>query len=153
MPDFTKRVARRAAGILEAGETVLRSVVAQPPGSLTRGINEPGGSVVSGVREGRRGKREHAGEAGGLAGTIPPQNVYLTLTDRRMLVHTMSWVGSPADLVATLDLGRIARMTLEPGRSGGTLTVAFADGTSIDFLVVNSQHPREFLAVWNEREG
>jgi hypothetical protein len=150
MPNFTKRVARRAAGDLEAGETVLRAVVGQPPGSLTRGINEPGGNLVSGLREGRRSRR--AGGTAGLAAAVPPQNVYLTLTDRRLLVHTMTVLGSPKGLAAAFALDRVARVTLESGRNRGNLLVAFTDGTSVDFLVVPSQHPKEFLAVW-ERLG
>jgi hypothetical protein len=153
VPDFTKRVVKRAAGDLEPGEAVLRSVVAQPPGSLTRGINEPGGNVVSGFRDGRRAKQEHAGGTTGLAAAVPPQNVYLTLTDRRLLVHTMSSMGSPRHLAAAFTLDRLARLTLEPRRGGGILLVAFVDGTSVDFLVVQSQHPEEFLAVWEGLGG
>jgi hypothetical protein len=152
MPNFTKRVARRAAGDLAAGETVLRAVVGQPPGSLTRGINEPRGNLVSGLREGRRSKRERAGGSAGLAAAVPPQNVYLTLTDRRLLVHTMTVLGSPKGLAAAFALDRVARVTLESRRNRGNLLVAFTDGTSVDFLVVPSQHPEEFLAVW-ERLG
>jgi hypothetical protein len=149
VPDFTRRVARRAAGDLQPGEAVLRAVVAQPPGSLTRGINEPGGNLVSGLRQGRRDKREHGAEAAGLAAAVPPRNVYLTLTDRRLLVHTMSVLGSPKALAAALPLDRLARLTLDQQRNSGILLVRFADGTSVDFLVVKSQHPEEFLATWD----
>ena len=150
MPDFTKRVRKGIAGYLHPGEEVIKALSAQPPGSLTRGINETG-DTARGFYRGQKEKKRHAAEASGLAGSIPPQNVFLALTGLRLLIFTMSKLGSPDDLVADIAFPQIDRVGFTKGRFGsGTIDVAFEDGTGIDFLIVSRQRPEEFITAWEQ---
>jgi len=150
MPDFTKRVRKGIASDLEPGEAVLKALSGQPPGSLTRGMNEKF-NVGYGILKGRREKRRHEATEVGLAARIPPRNVYLTLTDRRLLVHTHSKLGVPEDLVAGFSLDQIASIDLDSGRFGsGNIVVAFEDESSVDLLIVSRQRPVEFIDAWGE---
>ena len=148
MPDFTKRVAKAIAGELQPGESVIRTLSAQPPGSMTRGINETG-DTYRGMYRGRKEKKRHEEEAAGLAARIPPRNVFLTLTDRRVLVHTMRGLGSPDELVADLGFDQVRSIDFDAKRFGaGTIDVTFADETGVDFLLVSRQRPEEFIEAW-----
>ena len=148
MPDFTKRVAKGIAGDLQPGEQVLKALSAQPPGSLTRGINESG-DTFRGMYRGGKDKRAHGEQAIGMSASIPPRNVFLTLTDRRLLVHTMTKLGSAEELAAEFDFERIHGFELDRGRFGsGTLDLVFTDETGVDFLIVQRQRPEEFMAAW-----
>lgn len=149
MPDYTKRVLKGVGSDLEPGEQVLKSLAGQPPGSLTRGMNEKL-NVAYGLREGRKQKTLHAEETVGLAAKVPPQNVYVTLTDRRLLVHTMSTLGKPEDLAAAYRFDQIKTMHFEKKRlEGGSLQMLFADDTSVDLLIVQRQKPEVFLGAWD----
>jgi hypothetical protein len=148
MPDYTKRVLKGAGSDLEPDEQVLKSLAGQPPGSLTRGMNETL-NIGYGFREGRKQKALHAEGAVGLAASIPPQNVYVTLTDRRLLVHTMSRLGKPEDLAADFRLDQVKAIRFEKKRlEGGSLQVMFSDETGVDLLIVQRQKPEEFLEAW-----
>jgi hypothetical protein len=152
MPDYTKRILKGAVDF-EPGEQVLKTLAAQPPGSLTRGMNETL-NVGYGYRKGRKQKALHAEGATGLAGSVPPQNVYLTLTDRRLVLHTMSKLGKPEDLAAQFRFDQIAAVRFEKRRlEGGTLEVAFADETSVDFLITQRQKPEDFVTAWDRVGG
>ncbi len=153
MPDFTKRVAKAAAASLAPGESIHKSLAGQPPGSLTRGMNERF-NVEYGIIRGRKEKARHAEEAVGLGAAIPPRNVYLTLTDRRMLVHTMSKVGKVEDLVAEYDYRQITDVRFEKTRlDGGVLELTFRDETGVDFLITQRQKPEVFVAVWEDHRA
>jgi hypothetical protein len=153
MPDFTKRVVKGASSDLGPGEQVIRAVVAQPPGSITRGITETG-STAFGYRRGRKQKARHEAEVTGLAAQIPPQNVYLTLTDRRVLIHVMTKMGNPEQLVAQYRFDQIASIRCDPKRfKAGSLEVTFADETAVDLLVVQRQDPVSFVAEWDRASG
>lgn len=102
---------------LEEGESILKTLAAQPPGSISRGINETM-STGYGLVKGRREKKAHHAEAIGLAAAIPPQNVYLTLTDRRVLVHTHSKLGVPQKQVAQFTFDQLSSIRFDPGRFG-----------------------------------
>ncbi len=148
MPDFTKRVAKAIAGELHPGEAIVKALSAQPPGSLTRGINETG-DTYRGMYRGRKEKQRHEAEAAGMAARIPPRNVFLTLTERRLLIHTMSKLGSPEELVADVPFDQIGRVDFEAKRFGsGSLDLVFIDDTGIDILIVQRQRPEEFVAAW-----
>jgi len=148
MPDFTKRVAKAIGGELQPGESIVKALSAQPPGSIARGMNETG-DVARGLSRGRKGKQEHSEGALGIAARIPPRNVFLTLTDRRLLVHTMRGMGSPDELVADLSFDQVGSIEFDAKRFGaGTIDVTFADETGVDFLIVSRQRPEEFIEAW-----
>lgn len=153
MPDFTKRVVKGAGADFEPGERVLKSLAGQPPGSLTRGMNETL-NVGYGLREGRKQKAQHAEEGVGLAARVPPRNVYVTLTDRRLLFHVMSKLGKPEDLVAEFRFEQVAEIRFEKRRmEGGSLQVTFDDDTGVDLLIVQRQKPADFVDAWHQVGG
>ena len=150
MPDFTKRVRKRLP--LPDGEQVVQAAVAQPEGSISRGIAEQG-TAARGVVAATRDKRAHDGDDGTSAGRIPPANGYLVITDRRVLWADQRGTGSVGEVVAAYDHAEVVSLTEAGGHRMGNVLLAlrFADGSSVGLAVHKGQKPDRLLAAMRDR--
>ena len=157
MPDLTGRVRKHGSGDLQSDETILKSLVGQPPGSKARALNTvrlaPGMILPRGLSDigadqvlALNKQIENA-----VANRIPKQNVYITLTDLRMLVHTTTKLGKPKDLVASYSFEEISGVRLDNPKIGdGQVFVQYFDDSITNLLMVTRQNPEEFVDAWNQ---
>ncbi|MEM9131132.1 MAG: hypothetical protein AAF962_21915 [Actinomycetota bacterium] len=146
MPDFSKRVQKRANEFLETGEEFVFAVVAQPRGSISRGMND------GGIRTGLRGardvkqalddKRRDRGDE--LASRVPVANGYLTLTSERLLWLRQTKLGmATGEILAAYALDEVAGASWTKGSGLGNqeLLLTFGDESEASVLIHNSQKP------------
>ena len=93
MPDLTGRVRKHCSKDLEPNETIVKSLVGQPPGSKARRLNTVRLGVEMILPKGLSdiGADQvlvwNAAIENPLADRVPKRNVYITLTSERMLVQ------------------------------------------------------------------
>ena len=157
MPDLTRRVRKHRASDLRSGENVLRSLFGQPPGSKTRTLNSYAGEAIG--ASGRRigdpldltGKQVAAWNAqfdNPLSSRIPTRNVYITLTDQRLLVHTATVLGKPKKLVAEFALEELKNVRIEKG-TDPEVFVTYVDDSVTSLVMLSNQKPDEFAEAWH----
>ena len=156
MPDLTSRVRKHRAADLRNGENILRSLVGQPPGSKARAFNTAAGEAIgaSGRPVGNpldlTGKQVSAWNAqidDPLSGRIPTRNVYITLTDQRLIVHTATVLGKPKKLVAEFALEELKDVRIEEGRDTEVF-VTYVDDSVTSLVMLSNQKPDEFAEAW-----
>ena len=157
MPDLTGRVRKHGSDDLQSDETILKSLVGQPPGSKARKLKMTG----LGPSAIRLKGLAHIGAdqvlalnkqiENAVANRIPKQGVYITLTDVRMLVHTTTKLGNPKKLVASYSFEEISGVRVDnPNIGDGEVFVQYFDDSVTNLLMVTSQEPEEFVDAWNQ---
>ena len=142
MVDLIKKVQKKAAGDIEAGETILDARVIQPEGQAMRQALGAGAMVNFGVGAralvdryaARKDAEQRASieETGGLAAEFPTGKCFFTLTDRRVLVHSFAAMsGNPKDLLATYELTEFAGIDAERGKLISKMTLVMVDGSTV----------------------
>ena len=75
--------------------------------------------------------REQAAQ-GGLASRFPTEKCFVSVTDRRMLVHSFgAMTGSPKNLLAEFAISDVVGIETATGKLTGKLTLWMADGTAV----------------------
>jgi hypothetical protein len=147
MPDFTRRVKKKL--VLPDGEVVQKAVVAQPPKSMSRNISE-GRTVYGAVSDTLLDNL--VGESSGqtaMAGRVPTSNGYLVVTNMRLLWADQTRMAAVGEIKAKFDFADIASVGFQKGGGTGnrSLSITFADSSSIDLAVMKSQHPENIATV------
>ncbi len=126
-----KKIEKAADKIgIENGEAVLAACTTNPKGTMTRMVAKELGGVLAAVAA-DRGPSEAPAEAG-LADRFPAGQHYLVLTDRRLLVYSVSTMsGKPKELKAEWSRDELAGIATEPGKLAVPMSIAFADGTAV----------------------
>lgn len=84
-----------------------------------------------------------------LADRVPKQNVYVTLTNQRLIVHSASTLGKPKDLVAEFGHDEIASMhVIKKKLDPGEFVVIYADDSITNLDMQTRQGPEEMVAAW-----
>jgi hypothetical protein len=157
VPDLTSRVRKHRASDLRSGENILRSLVGQPLGSKARALNTVAGEAIgaSGRPIGNpldlTGKQVAAWNAqldNPLSGRIPTRNVYITLTDQRLLAHTATVLGKPKALVAEFALEELKDVRIEDG-TNPEVFVTYVDDSVTSLVMLPNQKPDEFAEAWH----
>lgn len=135
MADLAKRVREHAAATLKPGEEVLATRLVAPRGSAGAqgGFGAIGMAVQAGVQARRRKKMEQEAQSSGqkLAHGLPDGRIYLTATNQRFLVHTISTMaGRPKELVAELPIDAVTGLEITGGAMVKKVVLHFADGSS-----------------------
>jgi len=162
MVDFVKKVQKKAGHDLLTGEVILDARVIQPAGSAFRNAVAAGAMSHTGAlmdhriqrwRTSQQNRSQAAVEAsGGLAVDFPTSKCFLTLTDKRVLVHSFaSMTGSPKDLLASYELKDLAGMGGEQGKLVSKLNLFFADGSSVPLDVMKGGgDPQKLVDAFNQ---
>ncbi len=159
MADLTWRVKKHRASDLREGEEYLKSIVGQPPGSKARAVTTAAeGHFVRPERthlsewdkSGKAVAAHNASIDDPLVDRVPTQNVYVTLTNQRMTVHTANLLGKPKDLVAEFSHDEIAdvlykKLPVDPGE----VYVVFSDESVLNLDMQTRQDPDALLAAWD----
>lgn len=146
MPDFSKRVQKKADEFLESGEEFIVAVVAQPPGSISRGVNDSGYRTDVATARGMAGAMRTKLERGDddLAARVPRSNGYLTLTSRRLLWLRQTRLGmATGEVLAAYTLDEVAGASWSRGTGVGNraLRLTFGDESEASVLIHKSQKP------------
>ncbi|NND76170.1 MAG: hypothetical protein HKN44_14295 [Ilumatobacter sp.] len=156
MPDLTGRVRKHRGNDLEPDETIVKSLVGQPPGSKARRLNTVrlgvGTILPTGLSD--IGADQilvwNAAIENPLADRVPRRNVYITLTSQRMLVHTTTALGKPKELACSYAHDEIAGVRVDNPKIGdGEVFVQYADDSITNLLMVTNQKPDEFVDAWH----
>jgi len=117
MVDFTKRATKAGDGVLRAGETVLAATNVMPAPFSMAGSAAVGGAIAGGLVGGlagaavdrRREKKAAAEDAEQLvpalatrppfAHAVPKNGALLAVTDRRIIVWSISGLGQPGEVL------------------------------------------------------
>lgn len=144
MVDFTKKVRKNAAETLEPGEQVHAAAVITPRGQVLRGAlaGGVGGVVGLGVAAAVDSlAKTKAGvitpESGTWADQFPKKKVFLSVTDRRVVVHKFSELtGKPKELLGWVPREAVHGLEVEKGRITHAGVLHFTDGSSyaVDLL-------------------
>ena len=162
MPDLTGRVRKHGAKDLGDGEEILRSIVGQPPGSKARKFNVAAEWAIEGVDKpgqpidvnGSSVLAWNAEIEDPLAERVPKQNVYVTLTNQRLIVHSASTLGKPKELVAEFGHDEVASMhVIEKRMDPGEFVVIYADDSITNLDMQTRQGPEEMVAAWERIAG
>lgn len=126
-----KKIEKAADKIgIENGETVLAACTTNPKGTMTRMVAKELGGILAAVAADGRQSNTPSGQ--GLADRFPAGQHYLVLTDRRLLVYSVSAMsGKPKELKAEWSRDELAGIATEPGKLAIPMSIAFADGTAI----------------------
>jgi|GEM_PF-3325201 len=156
MPNLTGRVVKNRSADLREGEEIVRSLVGQPPGSKARKLNHIAEVAVTISSKDISGGQVLAWNEkidNPLADRVPKQNVYLTITTQRLLVHTASGLGKPKDLAAEFELDDVANVRLDPTSRGKEAFVHYSDESITNIAMVSPQKPDEFVAAFEQVKG
>jgi len=142
MADITKRVQKRAGGLLEPGEQVAAALLVEPKG--TYGL----GSVAVAALP-RTSTRWLAGRAAegraGMAAWFPPGPCVVAATDRRVVVIPSNGL-SMSQIVASFDPSDVRVGERSSRGLGKRLVLEFVDGTSVTVDAQRGQPVEEFAS-------
>ncbi len=143
MADITKRVAKKAAPHLAAGEQVLAALLLEPKGTYGAGAVALAAAPRTAIRALDTSAAKDRAEEGAAAGQLPAKSFVLVVTDRRVVAMPSN--GLRVDPVAASFERHEVTVAANDGRGlGRRLTLAFADGTS---ATVDGQRGQPYDAV------
>ena len=122
---------------LQPGEQVLAACTTNPKGTVKRMAFVQGGGLVGAAIAAATDKGESTEEtvanaAGKLAARYPGGQLFLVVTDRRVLaakVGAMS--GKPKELSAEWTRAEVAGIEVEQGKLAPPMTITFSDGSAV----------------------
>ncbi len=154
MVDFTKKVLKHATETLEPGEQVLHSGVITPRGAVSRqavagGVGGLIGVGIAAAMNKRAGEKASEGAPqGSWADQFPKQKVYLSVTDRRLVVHAFGeGLGRPKELLGWIPREAVSGVQGSKGRIAHPCTLHFSDGSTYDIDVMKGGKPEVFAQL------
>ncbi len=130
-----KKKIEKAGGKVGIGadEQVLAACTTNPSGTMTRMMAKELGGVLGAIAADRRqAGQDDAEQVSGLSDRFPTGQLYLVVTDRRLLTFSVAAMsGKPKELKAEWPIGEVLGITTEPGKLAVPMAVAFADGTAV----------------------
>jgi hypothetical protein len=162
MGDYSEKLAKHAAGVLQRDEHLLAGVRAMAKGhtkgAAAGGLGGAVGALAAGALQ-KRSARKQTEQTSGLAAMFPKDPmVAIGVTDQRLLVFQRSQMtGGSKDLQAEFPLARVASMTRTQSRVmlqkiPGVL-VAFDDGSSIELEIAKLDKPDRLLEAFQRAKG
>ena len=153
MVDFTKKVHKHAMDTLEPGEQLLHSSVITPRGAVSRqavagGVGGLVGIGIAAAIDKKKNKGATEAPQGSWADQFPKQKVYLSITDRRLVVHKFGeGLGRPKELLGWIPRDAVAGFQGTKGRIAHACTLAFSDGSTYDIDVMKGGKPEVFAQL------
>ena len=142
MVDIAKKVRKHAAETLEPGEQVIEAAIISPRGAATRqavagGVGGLVGMGIAAAIDKKNNSGAPEAPQGSWADQFPKQKVFLTITDRRVVVHKFGEMsGRPKELLGWIPRDAVAGMQVEKGKVAHKGVIGFTDGSvyEIDIL-------------------
>jgi hypothetical protein len=143
MADITSRVQKKAADLLETGETVRAALLVEPKGTYGVASLAIAALPRAAVRRLANAASGDAAAQGGLAASFPTSACILAATDRRAVLIPSNGI-SMKEITTAYDLADLC-IASNTGRGlGRRLTISFVDGTSV---TVDAQRGQPFEAM------
>ena len=144
MADLAKKILKHAADTLEPGEQVLETAIVTPRGAMARqavagGVGGVVGLGVAAAMDKKR--RDIAPEApeGTWADQFPKRKVFLSVTDRRLVVHAFGeMMGRPKELLGWVPREVVHAVQMEKAKLAHKGTLWFSDGSAYEIDVARA---------------
>lgn len=155
--DMSKKVTKGEHGLAD-GEQLLGTVLLNPLGTTaSMGGGAAGGLVGHGVgalMANRKKKSEterlesEGATSDGMAATFPTGRNFLSVTDRRWVVHAIGTMsGKAKGLTGEFAHGDITGLNLDKGKLSSKLVLRFSDGGQLGLELPRGSKVDEFLAA------
>ncbi len=129
-----KKVGKASADLgIAPDEEIRAACTTNPKGTMTRMMAKELGGAVAVLAAGRGSSTStEPPPGGGLSERFPAGQHYVVVTDRRLLVCTLTLMtGRPKEVVAEWPIAEVLGIVTEKGRLAIPLTIAFADGSAV----------------------
>lgn len=123
-----KKKVEKSSAKLGISEPILAACTTNPAGTMKRMLSKEIGGLAGSLAAGTNGADpEH-----GMASLFPEGRFFLTLTDQRLLLVSMSaMTGSPKQVVSEWPRDHVEAIVVEGGTMSAPLQIAFVDGTAV----------------------
>ncbi len=142
--------ARDDLGLLP-GEEVLAACTTNAKGSMKRmaimgGIGGAVGAGIAAASDRKKGGGDV--EADAMAARYPGSQLFLVVTDRRLLATTVGAMsGKPKELAAEWRRDELSSIEIERGKLAHTITINFADGSAVECESPRGSDPETLAAA------
>ena len=150
MVDFTKKIHKKGAEMLQHGEEVIAACPLQPVGSFGKSVSMTAVGGIAGVAiSSRMGKGDGTStEAGTLADSFPGGNLIIAVTDQRVIAFEQaSMSGNPKSIAAEWPRDQVTSMSLEKKKMTFLAELKFADGSVANGEIIKGAKPEKFAAA------
>jgi|GEM_PF-1856271 len=148
MVDMAKKVNKKGAEYLNAGETVVAATVIMKPGQFKKNVAFSAiGGVAGAVIANRAGTSDEDASDDTLAASFPllKQSI-LAISNQRWIVFEQSPMsGGPKSVSATWTHDQITGLKSETGKVTGSMELTFSDESSIAVEVLKASKPAAFI--------
>lgn len=155
--DMKKKVTKGKHGLPD-GEQILGTVLLNPLGTTASMSGGAAGGLIGSAVAGKVAKRKQEAEdervasegatTEGLASSFPAGRNFLSVTDKRWVVHSLGAMsGKAKEFAGEFAHGDITGLSYDKGKLSSKLVLRFSDGSQVGLEVPGRLNIDEFLAA------
>jgi len=155
MVDWAKKLQKHIGSKLYPGEEIEAGIYVQPGGTLGRSAGtSAGGLLGTFVADKLTKANETASSEDGLGTNFPQARAVLGMSSQRLMAFDQGSIsGKPKEMLTSVPLRDIVSISAEKHKVSYTVSIAFADGSTVSYEAVKMAKPDEFVAAFERLRG